>query len=50
MEKCKYCRWYKVNGHWESECSNKNCEYYGEHCVEKDPKEPSECDYKEKQQ
>jgi len=48
MEKCKYLKWYRFKGgQWQSECSNTECEYYGEECVEKDRCEPSECEYKE---
>ena len=46
MSKCKYCKSYKVNNVRSTECSNDECEYYQENCVEKDRKEPIKCEYK----
>lgn len=39
---CKYCRWWDY-GHNSNECTNVNCEWFGENCIEKDKKEPKKC-------
>ena len=45
--KCKYCKWHKENGVWESTYTNQNSyDYNGGECVEEDKKEPIECDDK----
>jgi len=45
--KCKFCKWSKESGRWESHCNNRNSAYYGDECIEKDRVEPSECEDKE---
>lgn len=48
-DKCKYCKWTKIQGAWLSECKNENCDYYGDECIEKIGYESEPCDYKEEQ-
>lgn len=47
--KCKFCKWSKPAGAWISECTNENCEHYGDECAEKQGAESEWCDDKEEQ-
>lgn len=48
-EKCRFTKWSKVNGHWVSECRNKDCYYFGGECIEKQGAESEPCDDKEEE-
>lgn len=45
-DKCKFCKWYKINGIWISECCNSNSVYCGDECIEKIGYESEPCDDK----
>ncbi len=49
VNKCKYLSWYKINDVWVSECTNENCVYCGDECIEKIGYESEPCDKKEKE-
>lgn len=47
QQKCRFCKWSKAAGAWISECTNKNSEYCGGECVEKQGYDSQPCDDKE---
>lgn len=47
IERCVYCKWYKIGNAWISECHNEDCEFYEEQCIEAVKTESQECEQKE---